>query len=60
MTPDSQAIVAKLTSLLVQSAHPKRIILFGSQTRLDADESSDFDVMVVEEKPVTVSLRWSA
>jgi predicted nucleotidyltransferase len=51
MTPASEEIVAKLTGVLVQAARPKRIILFGSQARGDAAEDSDFDVMVVEEKP---------
>jgi predicted nucleotidyltransferase len=51
MTPAAEQIVAKLTGVLVQAARPKRIILFGSQARGDAAEDSDFDVMVVEEKP---------
>ena len=51
MTPVSQEIVTRLTGLLVQAARPKRIILFGSQARGDAPPDSDFDVMVVEEKP---------
>ena len=51
MNPGSQQIVAKLTGVLVQAAHPKRIILFGSQARGDAAAHSDFDVMVVEERP---------
>lgn len=51
MTPASEQIVAKLTGVLVQAARPKRIILFGSQARGDAAEDSDFDVMVVEERP---------
>jgi predicted nucleotidyltransferase len=37
--------------VLVQAARPKRIILFGSQARGDATVDSDFDLMVVEEKP---------
>jgi predicted nucleotidyltransferase len=51
MNPGAKQIVAKLTGVLVQSAHPKRIILFGSQARGDAAKHSDFDIMVVEEKP---------
>jgi predicted nucleotidyltransferase len=43
--------VTQLTDLLVRAAHPKRIILFGSQASGDAAEDSDFDVMVVEEQP---------
>ena len=40
-----------MTDVLVQAAHPKRIILFGSQARGEASNHSDFDIMVVEEKP---------
>ncbi len=51
MNPGAKQIVAKLTSVLVQAAHPKRIILVGSQARGDAATHSDFDIMVVEEHP---------
>ena len=50
MSSAARQIVSNLTGVLVQAAHPKRIILFGSQTRGDAPHS-DFDIMVVEEKP---------
>ena len=50
MSPAVQQIVAKLTGVLVQAAHPRRIILFGSQARGDASGNSDFDIMVVEER----------
>jgi uncharacterized protein len=33
---------------IVASAHPSRIILFGSYARGDADEGSDLDLLVVE------------
>jgi len=51
MNPGARQIVAKLTGVLVQAAHPKRIILFGSQVRGAAATDSDFDIMVVEEAP---------
>jgi len=51
MSPAARQIVSNLTGVLVQAAHPKRIILFGSQARGDAAPHSDFDIMVVEEKP---------
>ena len=60
MNPGAKQIVAKLTGVLVQAAHPKRIILFGSQARGDAATHSDFDIMVVEEHPPTGSRKWSA
>jgi predicted nucleotidyltransferase len=43
--------VARLTQLLVEAAHPRLLILFGSHARGDAREDSDVDVMVVEERP---------
>ena len=51
MSPAARQIVSDLTGVLVQAAHPKRILLFGSQARGDAAPHSDFDIMVVEEKP---------
>lgn len=50
MTSVDEAI-ARLTAILVEAAQPKRIILFGSRARGDASADSDFDVMVVEDKP---------
>ena len=44
-------MVSHLTAVLVQAAHPKRIILFGAQASGDDAPHSDFDIMVVEEKP---------
>ncbi len=39
----------RMTDLLVESAQPKRIILFGSRARGETREGSDFDIMVIEE-----------
>lgn len=50
MSPAATQIVSNVTSVLVRAAHPKRIILFGSQARGEATNDSDFDIMVVEEK----------
>ena len=51
MSPTTSQIVSNVTGVLVQAAHPKRIILFGSQARGEAASDSDFDIMVVEENP---------
>ncbi|MBM3892413.1 MAG: nucleotidyltransferase domain-containing protein [Verrucomicrobia bacterium] len=34
---------------LVEAAHPRRIILFGSHARGDAREDSDVDLMLIED-----------
>ena len=51
MHPTTRQIVLKLTGVLAEASRPKRIILFGSLARGDAAVQSDFDIMVVEEKP---------
>ena len=51
MSPAAKQIIGSLTGVLVQAAQPKCIILFGSQASGDAAPHSDFDIMVVEEKP---------
>jgi hypothetical protein len=43
MSPAARQIVENMTGVLVQAAHPKRIILFGSLARGDAAPHSDFD-----------------
>jgi predicted nucleotidyltransferase len=49
MNPEATQMIANLTGVLVQAAHPKRVILFGSQATGDSTTNSDFDIMVVEE-----------
>jgi len=44
----SSGILARVTELLVEAAHPKRIILFGSEARGEASEDSDLDLLVIE------------
>lgn len=48
MTEDET--LAALVRRIVEAAHPKRIILFGSRARGTARPDSDYDLMVVEEK----------
>jgi len=40
--------LGRLTELLSRAAQPKYIILFGSRSRGEASDDSDFDVMVVQ------------
>ena len=48
--PATSKTIARLTELLVEAAHPKRIILFGSEARGEATDDSDLDLLVVEER----------
>jgi predicted nucleotidyltransferase len=44
---DIDAIVEQATHLLVEAAHPEKIILFGSLARGDFTEDSDLDLLVI-------------
>ncbi len=43
-----QELITKATKLLLDAAHPHKIILFGSYGRGDANAESDIDLLVVE------------
>ena len=45
----SESKLKAAVDLLIQACQPRRIILFGSQARGDADEDSDVDLMIVED-----------
>jgi predicted nucleotidyltransferase len=45
-TPDPE-IVSEMVRRIVETAHPLRIILFGSAARGEMDENSDLDVLVI-------------
>lgn len=49
MTTASEPIVDEITRRLVEGFHPSAIILFGSQARGDADDRSDYDLLVLYE-----------
>lgn len=46
----AEAIVAEAVRLLVDAAHPLKVILFGSAARGQADEGSDLDLLVILEE----------
>ncbi len=43
-----QATIRRMTELLKEAARPRKIVLFGSHARGEADADSDLDVLVVE------------
>jgi predicted nucleotidyltransferase len=43
----SEEILKEVTRRIVDSFHPDKIILFGSQARGTADEKSDVDLLVI-------------
>ena len=43
-----QALLDQATILLRETAHPQKIILFGSHARNEASADSDIDILVVE------------
>jgi predicted nucleotidyltransferase len=40
--------IQQASRILIDAAHPERIILFGSYARGDASEDSDLDLLVIE------------
>jgi predicted nucleotidyltransferase len=44
----SKEIIERAVRILVEAAHPSKIILFGSYARGDAGEDSDVDLLVIE------------
>lgn len=45
-----EAVVAEAVRLLVDAAHPLKVILFGSVARGQAEEGSDLDLLVILEE----------
>jgi predicted nucleotidyltransferase len=46
----SEEIILKAVDLLREAAQPERIILFGSYARGNASETSDVDLLVIEQE----------
>lgn len=42
-------LLKQIVAKLVQAAHPKKIILFGSCARNEMTEGSDIDLLIIEE-----------
>jgi hypothetical protein len=50
MLPPDDPVLPEMVRRLVDELHPERIYLFGSRTRGDAAEESDYDFMVFMER----------
>ena len=50
-TPVDDALLQRMTAVLVEAADPEQVILFGSHARGDAGPESDVDLIVVEAEP---------
>jgi predicted nucleotidyltransferase len=42
-------VIRDIVRRIVDTAHPEKVILFGSQARGDAGPNSDFDVLVIQQ-----------
>ena len=51
MKPVTEDLIRQMVGAIVAEAHPERVILFGSQARGDAGETSDVDFIVVDSAP---------
>ncbi|CAN5388390.1 nucleotidyltransferase domain-containing protein [soil metagenome] len=47
---DINSIIKQIVKKIVSTAHPAKIILFGSYARGDMQKDSDIDLLVVEKK----------
>lgn len=45
-----EELLEQATERLVEAAKPRKVILFGSQSRGEADQASDFDFLVVVDR----------
>jgi predicted nucleotidyltransferase len=50
-------LLRQMVDIVVQTADPESIILFGSQARGDASESSDLDLLVIDRQAFSATHR---
>jgi uncharacterized protein len=51
MTPATDTVLEEMTRTIVETAQPRKVILFGSRVRSDARPESDVDILVIEDEP---------
>lgn len=49
MSSLNRDVTRDIVRRIVDTAHPEKVILFGSQARGDAGPNSDFDVLVIQQ-----------
>lgn len=52
------ALLREMTEAIVQAVRPRRIILFGSQARKNAESRSDVDFLVMQDAPFSGADRF--
>ena len=51
MEPATEKMLARITEIIVKEIDPRQIILFGSQARGTPHPDSDFDFLIVQDRP---------
>ncbi len=55
MTQVTDEVIETIGRTIVRTAHPEKIILFGSRARGEGKEYSDIDLIVVESEPFSAT-----